>query len=426
MRAAISSSPFVSRLLLVADPARLGPVLRQRYAGVELCSVPSWMSAIAEMAGPPVHAVLGFVEPSFSALPQAVRGLRLAAGDDVPVVLCCEPTGETLARAPVQGGADDYVVWPPEHGELDLALKLKPSAAHAEDTGASRPPVELAAFGEILADLPAAPHRLARRMAEFVRTQLRAVCVEVTLEQGVRRAGPADAEIVLREPIPGGGAAGEIGLGPPLAGAYGPAEVDRLRQYARLFGHVMEAARRQQYWRQLALSDDLTHLPNRRYLLQFLHRVLDQAARERFRVTVCMFDIDDFKKYNDQFGYDTGDAIIKAMGQLFLRHCRAEDVVARYGGDEFVVVFWDAESPRVAGSDHPDAAIEVMKRFQQSLASYDVGCLGPKGQGVLTISGGLATYPWHGSTAAGLLLQAGQALLEAKRNGKNRIHVVGG
>jgi diguanylate cyclase (GGDEF)-like protein len=102
-----------------------------------------------------------------------------------------------------------------------------------------------------------------------------------------------------------------------------------------------------------------------------------------------------------------------------------EDVVARYGGDEFVVVFWDAESPRIAGSQHPQEAMEIMNRFQTALRQHEIGCLGPKAKGVLTISGGLATYPWDATTVGDLLKVSERALREAKRSGKNSIHLIG-
>ena len=82
-----SSSPFASRLLVVADRAQLSQQLRKRYPSVEITAVPSYMSGIAELGNDPVHAIVAFVDPAFAALPQAVRGLRLAAGDSVPLVL---------------------------------------------------------------------------------------------------------------------------------------------------------------------------------------------------------------------------------------------------------------------------------------------------------------------------------------------------
>ena len=240
------------------------------------------------------------------------------------------------------------------------------------------------------------------------------------------QAGEQMAEPVLREPIlTNGETIGEAALGAPEGNPYGRPDIDKLRYYCGIFAHVLRAAKQQHDWKHLALTDDLTSLPNRRYLIRFLDRILQRAARERFRVTVCMLDIDNFKQYNDDFGYAAGDEIIRAAGQLFLRRCRVEDVVVRYGGDEFVVVFWDSEDARVEGSEHPDQPMEVMKRFAESLKQHDLVTLGPEGKGALTISGGLATYPWDAATTKDLLTKAADALRQAKKHGKNYIHLTG-
>lgn len=184
----------------------------------------------------------------------------------------------------------------------------------------------------------------------------------------------------------------------------------------------------------LATTDDLTGLKNRRYIWEFARQVLDRARRTGGRVTILVFDIDDFKHYNDVYGHLTGDEILRQAAILMRRCCRSYDVVARVGGDEFVVVFWD-DSHRGAGgvprerrstaAEHPTEAISVAKRYQHALGNADLHLLGPGGEGVLTISGGLASFPRDGSTCEQLFDRADQALLDAKRSGKNRIYLVG-
>ncbi|MEN6333484.1 MAG: GGDEF domain-containing protein [Phycisphaerales bacterium] len=184
----------------------------------------------------------------------------------------------------------------------------------------------------------------------------------------------------------------------------------------------------------LATTDDLTGLKNRRYTWEFARQILDRARQVGGRVTLLVFDIDNFKHYNDVYGHMTGDEILRQVAILMRRCCRPHDVVGRIGGDEFAVVFWDdphaatggvpRERRSVAG-EHPPEAISVAKRFQQALGRTDLHLLGPRGEGVLTISGGLASFPRDGSTARQLFERADQALLEAKRGGKNRIYLVG-
>ncbi len=426
MVASQSSSPFVSRLMVVADQAHLSQQLRQRYPSVEIAVVPSYMSGIAELANGPVHAIMAYVDPAFGALEKAVRGLRTAAGESVPLVLCCEPEGEPMARQALSAGATDYVIYPPQRQELDKLLSLVSAGAEPPTSAPPTNQLEMEALGKVLEALSLAPHRMLNRLAELLTVALPARSAEVSADGAKGQAGEQITEPVLREPIlKNGQGIGEVALGEPTGDGYTRADIDKLHYYAEIFGHMLDSAKRQHEWKQLALTDDLTALPNRRYLFQFLDRILQRAARERFRVTVCMFDIDNFKQYNDEFGYAVGDEIIRATAQLFLRRCRMEDVVVRYGGDEFVVVFWDAENPRVEGSEHPDQPMDVMKRFQEALQQHEFGCLGPKGKGALTISGGLATYPWDAATPKNLLTSAADALRQAKKLGKNYIHLIG-
>lgn len=421
-----SSTPFVGRVLVVADRGRLAPWLREQYSGIDIAAAPSFMSGIAELANGPVHAVVACVDPAFAALDRAVRALRSALGQSVPLILCCAPEAEPMARQALAAGASDYVIEPPQPDELGRLLAL----AGAPGESFAPPPQttldEMQSLGKVLESMSSVPQRLLHRAAELLTIALSARAAVVCADGAEGHFGDEMTLAVLREPILKNGAVlGEIRIGESQRGGYHHGDVDKLRYYGEVLGHILHAARKQHEWQHLAMTDELSALPNRRFLLQFLDRILDRAARERFRVTLCMFDIDDFKRYNDEFGHGAGDEIIQATGQLLRRHCRMEDVVARYGGDEFVVVFWDAENPRVAGSQHPHEAMEVMKRFQEALRQHEFGCLGPKAKGALTISGGLATYPWDATMGNDLLKKADEALREAKRSGKNSVRLIG-
>ncbi len=410
---------------MVADVSQITPWLRKQYPSIQITTAPTFLSGIDELANGPVHAILAGVDPAFVALPMAIRGLRVAAGPDVPLVLCCEPHTEPVARKALSSGATDYVLCPLRAADLDPLLALHSAARSTTPLPPTSGP-ELEALAAALQVMAGQPQGLLKRLAELLGTALPTAAVAVTFDGVTERVGSPRADIVLREPVMvGGQELGAIELGPPSGSGYSRANVDKLRHYALIFGHILLSAQRQHHWQQLAMTDDLTGLPNRRYVRQFLETILQQAAAERFQVTVCMFDIDNFKQYNDEFGHSAGDEIIRSTGQLFLRRCRTRDVVARYGGDEFVVVFWESENPRKAGSRHPEEAIEVMQRFQESLREHEFAALGPEGRGALTISGGLASFPWNATTATELLKLAGQALQEAKAQGKNCMHLVG-
>ena len=185
----------------------------------------------------------------------------------------------------------------------------------------------------------------------------------------------------------------------------------------------------------LVIQDDLTNLKNRRYLRQFLPAILRKAEAAHCQVTLLLFDIDNFKHYNDAYGHSVGDAVLRQTAKLMRRCCRDQDVVARLGGDEFAVVFWDvpdgqmckggASDRRRSSQDHPRQSVVMAERFRSEMSDTPFDQLGPQGRGSLTISGGLATFPIDAKNAQELFERADQAMLEAKRNGKNRIHLVG-
>ncbi len=184
----------------------------------------------------------------------------------------------------------------------------------------------------------------------------------------------------------------------------------------------------------LAIEDELTGLKNRRYIWEFSRQIIALARSENKRVTLLIFDIDNFKHYNDVYGHSAGDEVLKQAAVLMRRCCRGHDVVGRIGGDEFAVVFWDdprrelskeETERRSAMADHPKEAIFIAKRFRKELGKAELHLLGPEGKGVLAISGGLASFPRDGATTDELFEQADKALLEAKRSGKNKIYLVG-
>lgn len=184
----------------------------------------------------------------------------------------------------------------------------------------------------------------------------------------------------------------------------------------------------------LATEDELTGLKNRRYIWEFSRQIMEHAKKENGRVTLLIFDIDNFKHYNDIYGHSAGDEVLEQVAVLMQRCCRGHDVVGRIGGDEFAVVFWDEPQMRMhkkeperrsATAEHPKEVIFIAKRFRRELNKAEFHLLGPEGRGVLTISGGLASFPRDGLTMQQLFEQADKALLGAKRSGKNRIYLVG-
>lgn len=183
----------------------------------------------------------------------------------------------------------------------------------------------------------------------------------------------------------------------------------------------LSLAKQQRQLRSAAFTDQLTGAWNRRYFDYFLTSAINNARRLRHDVTIMVYDIDNFKRYNDLYGHAAGDEILSETVRLLISVIRPTDRVCRIGGDEFVVIFDDPKGPRDGGAHHPTSIAQIALRFQKQICAHHFPKLGLDAPGTLTISGGLATYPWDGSTPETLLERADQLALESKRMGKNII-----
>ncbi len=429
---AAETSP--GRLLVVTDLDRLGPIVKDCFAPNPINGVRTYLQGIAEIPRQPTRAILVGYDPSCRTPERAIAAIKAVAGSATPVVICCEPAYEDVGRRLLDHGADDYIIFPPDPRDLEQALNLPARQTQRRwiETPAVAPvpsAEELARLAELMPRLGEISPATLDAMAALVRCALNAESVTVVLDGLTGRVGQGDegrSTAALIEPIVRGEQrAGQLRVGRSRAGGFTHEDTAKLRHYGVLFGRMLEGAERARQWRDLACTDDLTDLPNRRRLMSFLEDKLVVAEQARSTVTVLIFDIDDFKRYNDTYGHDAGDQILRDIGNLFRKCSREHDLVARYGGDEFVVVFWDAEGPREVGSHHPIDVIKVLQRFRDTLAKHTFTRLGPEATGCLTISGGLAQFPWQGRTGADLIEAADQALLQAKTAGKNRFWLIG-
>ncbi len=422
-----------ARLLVIGDLERLGPIVRQCFAPHPIIGVRSYLAGLAELPRSPTRAVLVAHDPTCRKLDAAMQAIRRVAGD-IPVIYCCDPAAEPIARRLTACGATDYVIFPPEAAELERLLRIPTRRTRERwvETPAVAPvpsAEELARLADILPRLTVGDVRSMDSMAALICAALGAEHATVILDGRTGQAGrltDGPDECTLLETIADEGRPlGQIRVGPSRRGAYTHEDTAKLRHYAVLFGRMLLGSRRAAEWRRLAMTDDLTGLPNRRRLMEFLAEKLPKALQTRSTVTALYFDIDDFKRYNDTYGHEAGDEILRDVGQLFVKCCRETDMVARYGGDEFVVVFYDSEGPRTLGSRHPEDVITVVKRFREALGKHTFHRLGPEATGHLTISGGIAHFPWDAATAEALIQSADRGLLQAKAAGKNRFWLIG-
>jgi two-component system cell cycle response regulator len=170
---------------------------------------------------------------------------------------------------------------------------------------------------------------------------------------------------------------------------------------------------RQNYERSLslALTDSLTGLYNRRYMTRHLEGLIQRNAGSSKSLSVMLFDIDHFKSVNDTFGHDVGDEILKGVAQRVAGNMRNFDMVARHGGEEFVVVMPDTSG---------DMALAVAERLCQRIAAEPFAISAEPGKRDVTVSIGLTDYV-PGDTAEEMLKRADRAMYRAKHGGRNRV-----
>ena len=417
------------RILVIGAESSLLDSLQKRYNHFSIDSSSSILEGIAELSRKPARAIIACISQDWVRLESALGNLREIAGSGTRIVLCCNPESEPRVRRLVSSGADDYILLPLRESELDMALGISYPDMSVLKSFTSEPSItmaELASLGDVLAHLDEEPSKVLQRILGLIQTAVQTEQVSICIN-GSFAEGPLNGdELVLVEPLSmDGKVVGRIGLGKRHGLAFTQSDIQKVRHYARLTGYILEAANRHRSWRSMAMTDEITGLPNRRQLIKKLEELIERASNEQFRITFLLFDIDNFKIYNDQYGHDVGDKVLKTIADLFTNHSREHDMVARYGGDEFAVIFWDADRPRVPGSRHPSEAIAVLNRYKNALVNQEYPMLGPNARGCLTISGGLASFPWDAQGATDLIHAADQALLKAKQAGKNRFHLIG-
>jgi diguanylate cyclase (GGDEF)-like protein len=159
-----------------------------------------------------------------------------------------------------------------------------------------------------------------------------------------------------------------------------------------------------------SIRDSLTGLFNRRYLEESLERSTKKAAVSQQSLSIIMVDVDHFKRFNDSFGHDAGDLVLRELSQFLQKQIRASDIACRYGGEEITLIL-------------PDTPLEVARvRAEEICQGVRNLRLQHQGQslGNITISLGVASFPKHGLTGEAVLQQADEALYRAKNMGRDR------
>ena len=168
--------------------------------------------------------------------------------------------------------------------------------------------------------------------------------------------------------------------------------------------------------RQQTIRDPLTGLYNRRFLEESLNREMARCKRNGSVFSLMMMDLDHFKRFNDTFGHDAGDSVLRSFSQALQENTREGDIICRFGGEEFVVLLPD--------TDRKGAVVRaerILKVVRALVVMHDDKTVGP-----ITTSIGVALYPQDGETAKAIIQSADRALYSAKGAGRDRLMIAEG
>lgn len=198
-----------------------------------------------------------------------------------------------------------------------------------------------------------------------------------------------------------------------VTSAFQKEDVQLLAALAGPLACALTNAERMTKAEQLSITDDLTKLHNARYLRQFLSNEIKRARRYNSPVAIIFLDLDNFKKVNDVHGHLAGSHVLKELAAVVLRSVRDTDVVARYGGDEFVVVLPQSKA---------EQAVFVAERMREKIAKW----IFTGGRGLqlrVTASFGVTAFPQNALSPQELLDSADAAMYEAKAHAKNCVRL---
>jgi diguanylate cyclase (GGDEF)-like protein/PAS domain S-box-containing protein len=167
--------------------------------------------------------------------------------------------------------------------------------------------------------------------------------------------------------------------------------------------------------RSQSIRDPLTGLFNRRFMEEALDLELRRASRNQLSLGMIMIDLDHFKYFNDSFGHEAGDLVLKELGTLLRSKIRGEDIACRYGGEEFTLIL--PEGTEAVTRQRAEFYKEAIQRLDVHYRGHSLGRL--------TASMGIAIFPHHGRTSKALIEAADKALYRSKSAGRDRVTVAG-
>lgn len=162
-----------------------------------------------------------------------------------------------------------------------------------------------------------------------------------------------------------------------------------------------------------SIRDPLTGLFNRRYLEQFLVRAMNEAEAENYPIAMIMIDIDHFKNFNNTFGHDAGDIVLKKVSEFLIQNISSADIACRYGGEELTLIL-----PQAVPEETYNQAEKIRQGVKQLQLQHQNQILP-----TITLSLGIAFFPTHGTTWETVLKAADTALYYGKAQGRDQVAV---
>ncbi|GIX40554.1 MAG: hypothetical protein KatS3mg129_0287 [Leptospiraceae bacterium] len=189
---------------------------------------------------------------------------------------------------------------------------------------------------------------------------------------------------------------------------------NHLQIYFNIAGIISHNISILESYKTMAITDPLTNLYNRRYIIETLNTLLYISERNKGELAILMIDIDNFKNFNDEYGHQIGDEVLKIVAKVLKQSIRKSDIVGRFGGEEFIIIL---------PNTNQKYAFKVAEKVRKNIENIHYKNFGLENIPKITISIGISIFPLHGYSYDHLLRKADEALYQAKKSGKNRTMV---
>ncbi len=389
----------------------------------QVCTREAMIAALARQPWEAVISDYSMLQFDGLAALEVVTGRRL----DIPFILVSGSVGEETAVLAMKSGAHDYMM---KHDLGRLAPVLRRELAEADVRRARRLAeanlrssetllnsiVNTAADGIIVVD--------AAGMLEFVNTAIERMFGWKPLEligrnfdclMPARQGGCHPRSLAS---VDGGATASRAGREVkaqrkngsvfPVELTFGEMRIDGRAKYAGIMRDITERKRAEDRIRHLAHYDELTGLPNRALFSQLLEQALSESKFSKKQVAVLFIDLDRFKLINDSLSHESGDTVLQQVARRLTDALPRRDTIARFGGDEFVVLMRDCKIPADAAETAQKLLTAVAQPLQVEGQEYH-----------LTASIGISAFPGDGENAQTILKHSDIAMYRAKEHGKN-------